>query len=419
MRALFLLLPVAVLVLTAAPVLAQPGDHDVVMDLRGQTTVYHLERAVQPGPWVRVATVHLGATQIGAALLSVDSGYPFPDSALAVVAPSGRRVVFRRGATAVSGDAVFGLEGLYRIEVRTDEVVEIRLEVAAFETGETRRFEGTVGVGAPFRPAGGGRPPAYVRAYRVVLADGAPLVAEVAAADHGLDLEIAAATAPLAFPLLDRPVPSGAPFGRLVSTTRRLRGRGVAGEALVWVTSPVPDDAPFALYVGGAALVEPVPDVVVEGWIAAREAALAAADRCSALTLDLAAGTLNGLAPTASQAEIKAALPCFTGETEEGSSYNEGGGVFFIDHDVYAYTYQDRWEAREAFRGAVVPENPLGSSPERVRAGLLGGRPLAADGLYTMPYGCLALVTNGAGRVETVRIDTRSCAALRSLPVEW
>jgi hypothetical protein len=96
------------------------------------------------------------------------------------------------------------------------------------------------------------------------------------------------------------------------------------------------------------------------------------AQDCSSLRLDLRTGTLNGVSPTDSPEQVKALLPCFTGETEEGVEYNFGGGVFYLDHDFYFYTHRDYLEVRSGFVG-TVSQPLMGASEERVLA--LMGKP--------------------------------------------
>lgn len=75
------------------------------------------------------------------------------------------------------------------------------------------------------------------------------------------------------------------------------------------------------------------------------------AGSCDVLFCDFKKGTLNGLNGQASMDEVKRQLPCFTGETEEGSSYNCGGGVFYLDHTFFFYTGRDYIEIRKGFQG--------------------------------------------------------------------
>jgi len=131
---------------------------------------------------------------------------------------------------------------------------------------------------------------------------------------------------------------------------------------------------------------------------------------CDDLVLDLERGTLSGVAPTASPADVKAAFPCSTGETDEGSSFNFGGGVFFLDHDFYAYTHRDYIEARTRFPGTTVPAGVLGS-PSAQADTQFGTPQRVEDGarLYDKRYGCLRVETAG-GTISELGIHAQSCA---------
>ncbi|MEZ4688010.1 MAG: hypothetical protein R3B47_18700 [Bacteroidia bacterium] len=85
------------------------------------------------------------------------------------------------------------------------------------------------------------------------------------------------------------------------------------------------------------------------------------AGSCDRLAVDLDQGTLNGLNGAASMDEVKKQLPCFTGETEEGSSFNCGGGLFYLDHDFYFYTHRNYIEIRKDFKG-TMSQDMLGKS---------------------------------------------------------
>jgi hypothetical protein len=133
---------------------------------------------------------------------------------------------------------------------------------------------------------------------------------------------------------------------------------------------------------------------------------------CDALEFDLRAGLLNGLPPTASMNEVRRQLPCATGDTEEGHPFNEGGGVFFLTHDLYFYTHRDRIEVREAFDGRVVPAL-LGGRYEAVVAVFGPATRGLPDGggkltLHPTRYGCLG-VTSVEGRVVQVQAHARPC----------
>ncbi len=76
---------------------------------------------------------------------------------------------------------------------------------------------------------------------------------------------------------------------------------------------------------------------------------------CDPLLLDLEKGTINDITGFATMDEVKTNFPCFTGETEEGSEFNCGGGVFFLNHDVYYYTWKDYITVRDEFWGECTP----------------------------------------------------------------
>ena len=129
---------------------------------------------------------------------------------------------------------------------------------------------------------------------------------------------------------------------------------------------------------------------------------------CSPLMLEVNRGTLNGLAPTASMDEVKTQFPCATGETAEGSDFNFGGGVFFLDHGFFVYTHRDFIEVREGFRGLTFPETlyePVASlgTPDRV------------DGnarLFEKDYGCLRVEADDSGIVTEVGLHAEACSTL-------
>jgi hypothetical protein len=122
---------------------------------------------------------------------------------------------------------------------------------------------------------------------------------------------------------------------------------------------------------------------------------------CDNLYVDLERGTLNGLSVGAAQKDIKTALPCFTGDTPDGSEFNCGGGVFFIDHDFYFYSGQDYIEIRKNFKGTVSVDI-LNKSPEQVTK-ILGmpdyhetvrkwDETVRTHYFYKRKYGCFSIV---------------------------
>lgn len=76
---------------------------------------------------------------------------------------------------------------------------------------------------------------------------------------------------------------------------------------------------------------------------------------CPPLVLTLSNGLLNGISADAPRKEIMAALPCYTGTTPDGDSHNFGGGVFYLNHQLFFYTHQDYIEVRKGFAGTVEP----------------------------------------------------------------
>ena len=75
--------------------------------------------------------------------------------------------------------------------------------------------------------------------------------------------------------------------------------------------------------------------------------------KCPPLKLDLVTGKLNGLLPSATQAQVKKKLPCFTGDTKDGENFNCGGGVFYLKNDCFFYTGKDFIEIRSKFKGTI------------------------------------------------------------------
>lgn len=87
--------------------------------------------------------------------------------------------------------------------------------------------------------------------------------------------------------------------------------------------------------------------------------------QCEHLYVDLQKGTLNGLTPADSMGRIKKELPCFTGDTQEGSAFNYGGGVFYHNHDFYFYTHRDYLEVRADYKGKLSNSLYLGRSTRK------------------------------------------------------
>ena len=142
-------------------------------------------------------------------------------------------------------------------------------------------------------------------------------------------------------------------------------------------------------------------------------AAVAAGDPCAELHFDLRRGTLNGIAPTASMDAVKQRLLCFTGESEETSEMNFGGGVFFLNHDFYFYTGRNYIEVRGRFPGTVTPNVLRRPIAEAQR--LLGPHARSLEGrgsmLFRAPFGCVEarLSRDAARTVEQVAAYSMLC----------
>ncbi|MDX1439568.1 MAG: hypothetical protein R3284_06670 [Rubricoccaceae bacterium] len=131
---------------------------------------------------------------------------------------------------------------------------------------------------------------------------------------------------------------------------------------------------------------------------------------CNTLVLDLEHGTLNGVAPTATRAQIATQFPCATGDTEDGAEFNFGGGVFFLDHDFYMYTHRDYIEVRADFAGAVVPAVLCVSVHDLADA--FGAPVRTEDGaqFYVRDYGCLrAELSPDADVVVELGVHAEAC----------
>jgi hypothetical protein len=127
---------------------------------------------------------------------------------------------------------------------------------------------------------------------------------------------------------------------------------------------------------------------------------------CRKISANLNSGTVNGLKPTALPADVKKKLPCFTGESAEGGNINCGGGVFYLNNDIYFYTGRDYIEMRGSFSGTTSP-SVLGFTRDELVI-LFGKADRVVDGgrvlIYTKPYGSLRLVFNMEGRCAEVGI---------------
>jgi hypothetical protein len=145
---------------------------------------------------------------------------------------------------------------------------------------------------------------------------------------------------------------------------------------------------------------------------------------CPPIIVDITTGTVTTLKPAASFTQVKSRLPCFTGETKEGSVLNCGGGVFFGDRDLYFYTERDFIEIRKNFKGVFRKDglelDIIGMEVKTFNI-LIGDEPsrtLSEDdtdnytGVWATSYGSLR-VTFVQGVVSQVAIHSQSPDKIR------
>ncbi len=144
----------------------------------------------------------------------------------------------------------------------------------------------------------------------------------------------------------------------------------------------------------------------------------AAAQDCNNLMADLKKGTLAGLTPKATQEQVKQKLPCFTGDTEDGSDFNCGGGVFFLDHDCFFYTHHNYIEMRAEFRGKLSVAVLGLTRAAALKMKGLGKvvRTIESEGstqlFFARAYGCIRLVIKD-NRVVIVAMHSQPAAAVK------
>jgi hypothetical protein len=141
------------------------------------------------------------------------------------------------------------------------------------------------------------------------------------------------------------------------------------------------------------------------------------AQSCDKLVADLKRGTLNGLKPTATQEQVKAKLPCFTGDSEDGGAFNCGGGVFFLNNDFFCYTGRDYIELRKKYNGKLsIPVLGLTKAAAIKKLGM--GKAVRTEKdedteflFFKTAYGCVRL-NIVAGKVDEVAMHSMPAAAV-------
>ncbi len=133
------------------------------------------------------------------------------------------------------------------------------------------------------------------------------------------------------------------------------------------------------------------------------------------LYLNLKKGRLNKLKPTASMELVKSNLSCFTGETAEGESFNCGGGVFFLNHQMFFYTHHDYIQVRTGFAGQIS-EDLLGKTVAQIVA--QKGQPdrvpeYEGDNDWGIPVDIVYLYATRYGALELdFDPETKRCTAI-------
>ena len=134
------------------------------------------------------------------------------------------------------------------------------------------------------------------------------------------------------------------------------------------------------------------------------------------IKVDLEKGLVNGLKPTMTMDSLKRMMPFYTSETEENPDYNCGGGVFYLNNDVYFYTGRDYIEIRTEFNGKMSHDilnhniqevtRQLGKPDDQVKPG--GDDESIMVVYYKKPYGCLRLNYNiSTGNIYEIGIHSK------------
>jgi hypothetical protein len=132
--------------------------------------------------------------------------------------------------------------------------------------------------------------------------------------------------------------------------------------------------------------------------------------------IDLEKGLVNGLSPTTSMDSLKKLLPFYTSDTAENPDYNCGGGVFYLNNDVYFYTGRDYIEIRTEFNGKLSHDvlnrniqevtRQLGKPDDQIKPG--GDDESIMVVYFKRPYGCLRLnYTISTGNIYEIGIHMK------------
>lgn len=141
-------------------------------------------------------------------------------------------------------------------------------------------------------------------------------------------------------------------------------------------------------------------------------AQLKATPVCPPFSVDVMAGSVNGLVPKSAIVEIQTVLPCYSLIIEKDSD-STCAGVFYKDRDINFYTDRRYIEIGQKFKGSITPAL-MGVS----RSSLFGllGYPKIKDArwdAFQMGYGTLVLYYTAAGKINKIQISSKSTDALK------
>jgi hypothetical protein len=134
------------------------------------------------------------------------------------------------------------------------------------------------------------------------------------------------------------------------------------------------------------------------------------------IKVDLEKGLVNGLSPITALDSLKKLMPFYTSETAENPDYNCGGGVFYMNNDVYFYTGRDYIEIRTEFNGKLSHDilnrniqevtRQLGKPDDQIKPS--GDDESIMVIYYKKDYGCLRLNYNiSTGNIFEIGIHTK------------
>jgi hypothetical protein len=135
-------------------------------------------------------------------------------------------------------------------------------------------------------------------------------------------------------------------------------------------------------------------------------------NQCGTLVVEVLDGRVNGVEPNWTAGQVKQKLPCFTTEEAEEKTSPCGGGVFYMDKDIYFYTGRNYVEIREKFKGKL--SIPIMGATRNSLFKWLGNAKLKDTNwdAYQTSYGTLVVYYNKASKVNKIQFSTESTETL-------